>query len=307
MKKYLMFMLAAAFMTSCSDNNENLPEDDGDDSGKTSVFEEHDGYFIYHGETYKTVKLANGTTWMAEPLRYVPEGYTPSGDPTTDSHIWYPYKLIVNEGNNTINADNFEVLKDETSIKKHGYLYDMYAALGGKEVTEDNCYEFEGTQGICPEGWHIPTHAEYLALVGNTAKDVDGNTPSDAEKAKAIFYNKDYDGAKIQSFIDAGLNYQFSGVRMSTGYTSTPRYQLNVIGKGNSTKTEWYESPAMNYYMTSTAYKPIYNSTTNILSNIQFFGLMSTFTLAKYPEGRLTLAYISVLSGQMLRCVKDQK
>lgn len=305
MKKYLLFMLAAAFLASCSDDDTLPKEDEGTPDDTT--FEEHDGYFIYHGETYKTVTLANGTTWMAEPLRYVPEGLTPSEDPTEESHIWYPYKLIVNEGNNTITANGLEVLKDEASIKKYGYFYDMYAALGSKEITEDNCYEFEGAQGICPEGWHIPTRMEYFYLVGKTTADVDGNTPAKGEEEKALFYDKNgYDGAKIQSFIDAGLNYNFSGVRMSTGYTSTPKYQLFVVGEANSTKTEWYGNASTNYDMTSTAYKPNYNSTTGALSNIQFFGLMSTFTSAKYPEGRLTLGYVSVLSGQTLRCVKNK-
>ena len=147
MKKYLMFMLAAALFASCSDDDK-LPKEE-ETPGDTN-FEEHDGYFVYHGETYKTVKLDNGTTWMAEPLRYVPEGYTPSSDPTADSHIWYPYKLIV-EDDNKATADDAEALTDEISIKKLGYFYDMYIALGGKEVTEDNCYEFERVQGICPE------------------------------------------------------------------------------------------------------------------------------------------------------------
>ena len=47
-------------------------------------------------------------------------------------------------------------------------------------------------------------------------------------------------------------------------------------------------------------------TSTGDLTNIQFFGLMSTFSMAKYPEGRLSLSYISVLSGQTVRCVKNQ-
>ena len=30
---------------------------------------------------------------MAEPLIYLPKGYTPSSDPTADSHVWYPYEI----------------------------------------------------------------------------------------------------------------------------------------------------------------------------------------------------------------------
>ncbi|MCQ5111360.1 fibrobacter succinogenes major paralogous domain-containing protein, partial [Bacteroides thetaiotaomicron] len=101
--------------------------------------------------------------WMAEPLRYVPDGYTPSSDPAADSHIWYPYQLVTVDGTLTAKA-----LQDEASIKQYGYLYDIHAALSGKAVTPDNCYDFEGAQGICPKGWHIPTRAEYFSLVGNS-------------------------------------------------------------------------------------------------------------------------------------------
>lgn len=52
MKKYLMFMLAAALFASCSDD-EKLPKED-ETPGDTN-FEEHDGYFVYYGETYKTI------------------------------------------------------------------------------------------------------------------------------------------------------------------------------------------------------------------------------------------------------------
>ena len=236
---------------------------------------------------------------MAEPLRYVPDGYTPSSDPAADSHIWYPYELGTVDGTLTAKA-----LQDEASIKQYGYLYDIHAALSGKAVTPENCYDFEGAQGICPKGWHIPTRAEYFSLVGNSTKDADGNNLENGKDA--LFYDTAYDGGKIPTLNEAKFNYQFSGVRMSTGYSAIPKYQATAITSSNSTVTEWFGKPSMSYYMTSTAYKPIYSTSTGDLTNIQFFGLMSTFSMAKYPEGRLSLSYISVLSGQTVRCVKNQ-
>ena len=50
---------------------------------------------------------------------------------------------------------------------------------GGKEVTEENCYEFEGAQGICPEGWHIPTRPEFVGLCGLSNKAVGRNRQHD--------------------------------------------------------------------------------------------------------------------------------
>ena len=258
-------------------------------------FEEHldQNYFLYDNVKYKTVTLSNGTTWMAEPLCYLPKGYTPSTDPTADSHIWYPYEIV----NNVAVATT-----DESAIKELGYLYDLQAALGGKEITENNLKDFEGAQGICPKGWHIPTQMEYFNLVGKSNNDEDGNTPADGDKA--LFYDAIYDGAKVLSLHNAGFNYQFSGVRMVANFASTPSYQKTVISSTTSTITEWIGKPALNYYMTSTPYKAILNAN-NELTNIQFFALMSTFT-SKYLEGRLTLGYISTKSGMQLRCVRDQ-
>ena len=260
-------------------------------------FEEHlnENYFLYDNVKYNTVTLANGTTWMAEPLIYLPKGYTPSTDPTADSHVWYPYE---------IKADGETVATtEESAIKELGYLYDFQVALGGKEITESNLNSFEGAQGICPKGWHIPTRLEYFNLVGKTTNDVDGKVPADGDKA--LFYDAVYDGAKISSLNNAGFNYQFSGVRMATSLTGAGSYQKTAIAEDANIQTAWHGKPAMNYLMTSTAFKPVYNSTSGLLTNIQFFGLMSTIN-AKYSEGRLSLSYVSIKAGMQLRCVRDQ-
>ena len=261
-------------------------------------FEEHldENYFLYDNVKYNTVTLANGTTWMAEPLIYLPKGYTPSTDPTADSHVWYPYE---------IKADGATVATtEESAIKELGYLYDFQVALGGKEITESNLNSFEGAQGICPKGWHIPTRLEYFNLVGKTTNDVDGKVPADGDKA--LFYDAVYDGAKISSLNNAGFNYQFSGVRMATSLTGAGSYQKTAIAEDANIQTAWHGKPAMNYLMTSTAFKPVYNSTSGLLTNIQFFGLMSTINATKYPEGRLSLSYVSIKAGMHLRCVRDQ-
>lgn len=260
-------------------------------------FEEHlnENYFLYDNVKYNTVTLANGTTWMAEPLIYLPKGYTPSTDPTADSHVWYPYE---------IKADGATVATtEESAIKELGYLYDFQVALGGKEITESNLNSFEGAQGICPKGWHIPTRLEYFNLVGKTTNDVDGKVPADGDKA--LFYDAVYDGAKISSLNNAGFNYQFSGVRMATSLTGAGSYQKTAIAEDANIQTAWHGKPAMNYLMTSTAFKPVYNSTSGLLTNIQFFGLMSTIN-AKYSEGRLSLSHVSIKAGMQLRCVRDQ-
>ncbi|MFI3323955.1 MAG: fimbrillin family protein [Rikenellaceae bacterium] len=284
-----------------------IPDSDSDDSANTSSI-------TYQGQTYATVTLSNGAVWMAEPLCYVPTGLTPSDDAATDSHIWYPYDIDYDQyaadqaaAGSTVTAapgiDYVKVYTDDESIKAKGYLYDMYAALGGVEVTVDNYTSFEGAQGICPDGWHIPTRADYLALVGYSNKAADEDAA--LVDTSALIYDTTYNGGTVAGFNEIGLNFIHSGYRMYLGYTSstTPYYARTMLCSTNTTDESLYGKLALSYYMTSTAYNTSYSS--DVLSNIQFFGLMSTFTASAYPEGRLMLAYVSVGSGQHLRCVKD--
>lgn len=267
-----------------------------------AAFEDHpdENYFLYDGERYSTVTLSDGRRWMAEPLRYLPQGMTPSTDPTADSHIWAPYTLDC-EGSTTISARAALPSLDAAAVKRNGYLYDMYAALGGREVTTANYTAFEGAQGICPKGWHIPTRAEYLALCGASAKTVDGPLVSDDT---ALFWDKAKGYAPVAAYNEAGWNFVMSGVRMKSGYTASPAYQLTRIWSGNSTVTDWYDLQALTYLMTSTPYS--YNGTAEAPKNLQFFALMTTFTLTTYPEGRTSLAYCHVESGLQLRCIADR-
>lgn len=275
--------------------------DEGEIGADNEVpFEEHldANYFLYDGVKYNTVTLTNGTTWMAEPLIYLPKGLTPSTDPTADSHVWYPYQLI-GEGASPANAASAEALTDETSIKKLGYLYDMYAAFGSKEITADNCHDFEATQGICPKGWHIPTRNDLLDLCGlsNKAVGESGNKVN----TEALFYDVTYGGGKMTKFNEAKWNYVLSGVRMQSNFTATGTYQLGRIYSGNvsSEVLEQYDNQAsLTYIMSSTCYQSSAN-------NIQFFGQMTTFNIGTYPEGRVSLSYVGIKSGMQLRCVRD--
>lgn len=270
-------------------------------------FEEHldENYFIYDGERYNTVKLANNAIWMAEPLRYLPEGFTPSTDPAADSHIWYPYKLNDADGTySSVNAASATALTDAESIRKYGYFYDIYAALSDrKEITEENLYDFEGAQGICPKGWHIPTRAELFALCGLSNKNDLGETGNQVDNT-ALFYDESYGGGKMSLYDAAGWNYVKSGVRIwkiSNGVESAS-YQLTQLYSGNNSLSEdHYGEPALTYIMSSTGYKAL---ASNNVPYYQFFTQMTTFTKV-YPEGRINVSYTPVKAGQQVRCIRN--
>lgn len=295
MKKIFFTMMTAAAvfaLASCDKNG-------GSETPEDQNFIEEEGSFTYYGETYRTVTLSDGSVWMAEPLRYVPEGLVPSDDPTNaDAHIWYPYTISSTDG-------SAAAATDEATIRANGYLYDLQAVFG-TEITADNCGSFEGAQGICPDGWHIPTRADYLALCGYSNKTAAEGAVAETDE-NALFYDAEYNGGKISSFNDAGWNFVLSGWMQRANFGAEGKYaNTPVISESNCSIASFYGKPALSYYMSSTSYQPVL-SDEGELTNIQFFSLMTTFTSSRYPEGRVTVAYASSVAGQQVRCVKDAR
>lgn len=275
----------------------------GDEGGEEAAFEEHlsENYFMYDGVKYNTVKLSNGQIWMAQPMRYVPKGYTVSADPKEESHIWYPY-TFVNEGTPAaLKANSVKALTDDASVEKYGYLYDFYGAANVKEVNTENMKSFEGVQGICPKGWHIPTRADYLALCGYSNKGKDDSAP--VKKEDALFYDATYEGGKVASFDAAGWNFVRTGARQKTNFDAEGQYMNSQLCSGNTTIADLYGQAAVTYCLTSTY--ATHTEKDGQLTAVSMFGLMTTYTSAKYPEGRVTLANASVNFGVQLRCVRD--
>ena len=97
------------------------------------------------GNVYKTVKLGN-QVWMAENLRttrYADGAPIPLVTATSSAAVrYYP-------NNNSANVTDF------------GYLYSWYAVMKGSASSGANP---SGVQGICPDGWHVPSSAEWAEL-----------------------------------------------------------------------------------------------------------------------------------------------
>jgi uncharacterized protein (TIGR02145 family)/prepilin-type N-terminal cleavage/methylation domain-containing protein len=92
----------------------------------------------YGGEEYDIVVIED-QCWMAENLKY---------DNGCSSVAWL--------------ADSDEgwcgyYNNDEATYGDYGMLYQWSAAMNGTTT--------EGAQGICPEGWHLPTDAEWTTLI----------------------------------------------------------------------------------------------------------------------------------------------
>ena len=250
--------------------------DDGGQLGATDevTFEEFDDHFVYDGETYKIVKLADGNTWMAENLRYLPVGKAASSDPASDAGIWYP-------------ATNAKKKADPSLVATKGYLYDAATAFGVEALTEQNAATFEGCQGICPKGWHIPSNAELTGLVGHNAN-------GSLTNPEAPYYDAVVNGASIPAMNEAGFNWTFVGARNKTSLTGTGSYLVTVF-EG--------EYGALSYLMGSTCYQVKKNSATGEVQNYQYYVIMSTYSNS---NNKLSVAYGGGLCGYSVRCVKDK-
>ena len=262
--------------------------DGGEITGGGPATEEHleDGYILYDGAKYSVKKLKNDRWIMTQSLRFVPEGMTVSSDPADGNGIWYPY---------TSDGTTATPVTDEASIEARGLLYDHQVAFGA-EITAENFKSFEGTRGICPKGWHIPTQAEFFAIVGASNKTDDAAAATDPT---AVYYDEDYKAGRIKTMNADGFNWDFAGSVMRNNNTATGKYQATILKSTTCSVEEWVGKNAITYYMGSTGY-----TTTNTATNRQFLSLMCTFT-ASYSEGKASIAYSNYLSGNPLRCIRD--
>ena len=284
MKRFiLVFMaVAAVSLTSCKKNNDNKP-----------VVPEEPKTVEWGGATYNIVKMGDGRFWLAEPLRYVPKGKTASDNPNDDSGFWYPYKS---------DGTKCTPLKDEASIKELGYLYDYETALGGVKLNKDNFMSFEGAQGICPDGWHIPTRTELIALCGFSIKKA-----GEADKVvneQAAYYDAEYKGAKVTALDAAGFKWNFSGTVARNSSTLKGSYVNNIISETNSTVSGYFGKNALTYIMSSTGDSVGKDKAGNI-NNYKFFGMMTAFKKPATPEGKLSVLYTNYKSGYSIRCIKN--
>lgn len=237
-------------------------------------FTEHDGYFVYDGVEYKTVTLADGNTWMAENLRFIPRGRTVSSNPAEDAGIWYP-------------AANVDKVADPTFVETLGLLYDAATAFGVEELTADNAASFEGCQGICPAGWHIPTVAEMTGLVGHCSNSAMVNTDG-------AYYDATIKGASLAALKEAGWEWQFASTRNKASVTANGVY-LSTTYDGIY--------GVMSYLIGSSYYQHTTN-TDGSLKNIQYYYMMPTYNVS---NEKVTVAYGNFLSGASVRCVKDKE
>ena len=158
------------------DDNDDGPDSNEDDfiCGELLV-DERDG------QSYSTVKIG-AQCWMAKNLNYgtyaesIPNSTTPHTDVSNNGIV-----------------EKYAFENDANNFNTYGGLYDWNEMMNYKTT--------DGSQGICPDGWHIPTTDELYELV----ETVGGwNTAGKALKIGG----------------SSGFNFELGGTRTAKGQFS---------------------------------------------------------------------------------------
>ena len=160
------------------------------------------------GNIYSFVTIGD-QTWLAENLRYAGNIQLGTEISETVPYLYYP------DGN-------------EYNVSTYGYLYNWPAAMNG----EESSYETpSGVQGICPEGWHLPSEQEWVQLDDYLGRNNTGSML--AGYADSWFYGSlkqsEYFGATGFNALPAGV---YSGTSIEFGHIT--RFWTTTTSVNNS-------------------------------------------------------------------------
>ncbi|MEG1863866.1 MAG: fimbrillin family protein [Alistipes sp.] len=233
-----------------------------------------DNTIEYGGVKYKIVVTKDGNVWMAENLRYIPAGKTPSLDPTSAAGIWYP--IVLKEDATPADPKKpfvAEGSSDPKLIETNGLLYD-FSTASGLEISESTINASNsGIRGICPEGWHLPTLADLNSLA-DAYPDAEGK------------------GASIAALNTLGFNCVYTGLIAKN--TSA------LVGKWSPATGATAEITQGTIMSSEFASFSVKAETQAITSKHKCFMYLVS-------QDRLMIADNSDFAGVSVRCVKDKK
>ncbi len=102
----------------------------------------------------------------------------------------------------------------------------------------------EGTQGICPSGWHIPTYTQMIALVNNVnhlkavkfideSQAMDGYTPTNTSGFSALFTGERTNSGSFY-YLNEDADFWSSKVNDNRAYYMYMHNDSNNIGFSSS-------------------------------------------------------------------------
>ncbi len=150
--------------------------------------------------TYKTIQIGD-QVWMAENLRV-----TTYADSTAIPLMEDPYAWSKNDWDDTAYCwyDN-----DISYREIYGAYYTWGAAMHGAVTSDANP---SGVQGVCPDGWHLPSDYEW--------KELEMHLGLSQEEADASSWRGTDEGGKLK---ETGVkHWLFAGATNESGFTGLP-------------------------------------------------------------------------------------
>jgi len=169
---------------------------------------------IRDGNTYATVQIST-QCWIAENLAYLPS-VSPSSAGSSSNPYYYVYDY---QGTSVTAA------KATSNYQTYGVLYNWPAAMAG--AGSSNSVP-SGVQGACPDGWHLPSHAEWTLL-------------TDSLGGASVA------GGKMKETGTTHWNYQNTGATNSSGFTALP-------GGDRGYNNSFYSLGNYAYFLSSSEY-----------------------------------------------------
>ena len=159
------------------------------------------------GNLYNTVTI-DTQVWMTENLAYLPSVVGPgTGSNSTAYYYVYGY-----------DGTDVDAAKATSNYTTYGVLYNWPAAMAGAASSDANP---SGVQGVCPDGWHLPSDAEWTQLeeylIAN-GYNYDGTTTGN-QIAKSM---ANYSGWNTSSTVGAVGNTDYPEYRNKSGFTALP-------------------------------------------------------------------------------------
>ncbi len=197
------------------------------------------------GNSYNTI-LIGGQCWMAENLKTKtkPDGTCINGGAAPCA--------------NASSADNNKgrscYLNDENNCDSNGALYTWDAAMNGSTI--------EGDQGICPDGWHIPSYLEQRELFYQYSIPPTGCTWINPGDPYGYTGCNPAGGALREGGI-SGFNGKFSGMRDPDGINF---YEMGDSGYFMSSLEDPYDTALYAYFNINPINHLIYRAVEDKLS-----------------------------------------
>lgn len=164
----------------------------------------------YDGNVYNTVKIGS-QCWMKENLRTTHYANGGSIELGSDTSSTIAYRYYPGENSNNVSV--------------YGYLYNWSAVMHGSSSSSTNP---SGVQGICPNGWHVPSEAEWTQLINYVSSQSQFWCDNNSENiAKALAANSGWQTGGTYPFPCAvGNNLANNN---STGFSILPSGRNGVL------------------------------------------------------------------------------